>query len=267
MKKLTDLISLVNNRRVNFLLCSTAVAAFLFSSHWFPAQAQAKLTYLIISVLLTLVFTFWVLGMKKPSKDWLFFSVLPAHFALGAALSFLGFPNLSMLFRVAITGVLVVLYYACLLVLNIFVVVREKGKAIPLYRVAVIWTQILIIVVAVPMYSGIFKLDINPALETLSVAVSSFFLTLFYLWALALEEEKTNFSLAFLASFWILLLAISISFLPFEAFFRALFLSSILLFGIGYVHNIVKHTLTQRILNEYILITLAFLFLGLLFVP
>ena len=186
---------------------------------------------------------------------------------MGAALTFSGFPNLSILFRILSLIIVLVVYYITLLILNIFSVVFEKGKVIPLYRVAITWEQILIIVVSIPLFAGIFKLPIHPFLQVFAITLSSFSLMLLFLWSLDFEVGEVDMNLSILTSFWVLTLSSAILFLPFEALFRGLFLSSILLFGLGFNHNFIKHTLSEKIIFEHVLITIAFLFIGLLFLP
>lgn len=255
----------LNIKRLKFLLVSLLASIALFSSLVIPYDA--RLLYSVLFVFFALVFTFASLEVKFSLKITPILMILPLHLLIGALGGFYVFPNLSLLMRLIITFVIFNLYYIMLLVLNIFSVVEERGKSMPLFRVASTWAQILIVIVSIPFYSVVFKLPIHPLLQVLVVAFSTFCLVLFYLVMLDLEINEIDLNLAFLSAFWVMILSFAILFLPFEAFFRGLFLSSVLLFGIGFSYHTLKHSLTRKITLEYIMITIAFLFIGLIFIP
>ena len=165
---------------------------------------------------------------------------------------------------------MLIIYYIICLVLNIFIVVEARKKTIPLYRAAVTWAQILIVAVSIPFYAGVFKLTIHPFAQVAVVTLSSLLLLLLFVWTVQMEDEAEgglDFEVVLLTSFWVLILSLSIIFIPFEAIFRSLFLSSVLLFGMGYSLGSYKHNLTTRIVIEYVIITILFLAIGLIFIP
>lgn len=259
------MLETLNLKRIKFISVSVAFGLFLiFSKQLLSINAPLYGLFLLLFCLGTLLPCLEAFQYKKL---WFYISVIPFHLAAGAFLSFVGFPNLSLPFRFVIAAIVSLVYYATLLVLNIFIVVETRRKSIPLYRVANTWSQILIVIASIPFYAGVFKLPIHPLLQVGVVTISSFTLILFFLKLLELEVGVFDLNLAVLTDFWIALLSISILFLPFEASFRGLFLSSVLLFGLGYIQGYLKHTLTKRILLEYLIITISFLFIGLLFVP
>ncbi|MEK7595404.1 MAG: hypothetical protein AAB443_02350 [Patescibacteria group bacterium] len=255
----------INAKRIKFFIVSLLITGCLFFS--VSVNREFRLIYSAIFIISSLALTFWVLEVKLYSKVAFILLILPLHFLFGALVSFFEFPNFSFLMRVLITFIIFNLYYIMLLVLNIFAVVEDRGKSIPLYRVAITWVQILIVVFSIPSYSVMFKLAIHPLMQVLLVTLSTFLLVLFFLVMLDLELNNVDIKLSFLTAFWVFILSTSILFLPFEAFFRGLFLSSVLLFGVGYSYHYLKHSLTRQILLEYIMITIAFLFVGLLFIP
>jgi len=73
-----------------------------------------------------------------------------------------------------------ILYYLINLVNNIFLVVEEKADIIPLYRVALTWSQILLIIVSIPLFAGIYKLNVSPLLQAGYVGLLSFSFTLYF---------------------------------------------------------------------------------------
>ncbi len=246
-------------------MVSGIFSIFLFLSYLISPSNRLVFTLVVLFV------SFWAFawGLEAfPLKRvWTYIYVLPFHIILGVLLSLYGFPNLSLLIRITFSITIFWIFYITCLILNVFVVVSSREKSIPLYRVAITWAQILIVVISIPYYAGIFKLNIHPFLQVMFITLSSFVMMLFFLWADSLEEGSPDMNLALTTSFWVLLMSMSMLFLPFEAIFRGLFLSSVLLFGIGYSHNYMKHTLTNKIVFEHVVITLAFLLLGILFIP
>lgn len=267
----------LNKKRVKLLSISFLIALVLFVSKIVPRSGE--IFYVLFLAILSCVSLVWALELKFNLKllksTWLYMFILPVHIAIGAAISFFGFPNLSLIFRLILLLIIFFTYYVTLLVLNVFAVIIDRGKVIPLYRVAITWAQILSIVVSIPLFSGVFKISIHPFVHVSILALSSFSLVTFLLWALnmvgsdrAVKEghfKLEAFGLAGLCTLWVVILAVAIMFLPFEALFRALFLSSVLLFGLGFAHNYTKHTLSKEIIIEHLTITLVFLILGLVF--
>ena len=255
----------MTRRRVIFILISVLLASTALLVRVVPKNVTF-LYVLVLSVVSSVAFYF-ALELKDFKKLVPYVLILPLHVAVGMALSMFGFPNLSLRLRLIFTLLVSLMFYISFLVLNIIVVVRSRGKLIPLYRAAVTWSQILIVVVAIPFIASVFKLPVLPLFQIVLVTISAFFLILYFLWSIEPEFGEPSLDLALLGSFWVFMLATSILFLPFEAIFRGLFLSSVLLFAIGFAHNYLKHALTSKLILEYIIITIAFLFLGLLFIP
>lgn len=197
--------------------------------------------------------------------------ILPVPLVLGALMSLHFFPNLGLFTKVITIGVVGGLMYALSLVTNIFLVVYERKEAFPLYRVAVTWSQILLIVVSIPFFSGIFKLPINSIFQSLLVALASGFFAKFLMWVQEMdtdvpdidrEEEIVNSGLV---AFVVFAFSISTSFFPTESFLRSLLVSSVLMSSLGYLLAHYKNAVTRRLIAEYYFITAVFLFFVLTF--
>lgn len=204
-------------------------------------------------------------------KSSFFLVLLPMHALLGALFSFIYFPNLSLLFKflvlLAVGGGL----YLINLVNNIFVVVAEKEEPIPLFRVAVVWCQILIVTIAIPFLAGIFKSPFNFFVQNLLSSFSTFLLSFYLLWAVSFDKEIKAISwieritVSFLLAFYIFCMGVSVSFIPTEPFLRALFISACLMTGIGYLYAHYKNKISEKLLLEYSLTLFISLSLVLIF--
>ncbi|MFZ5425241.1 MAG: hypothetical protein ACOZAO_05580 [Patescibacteria group bacterium] len=199
--------------------------------------------------------------------------LLHIHAVIGALLSLVFFPNLSKLVVVGALGALFVITYAIALMNNIFLVVQQKNELIPLYRVAVTWSQILIVVVCIPYFAGIFKVPIISVFQSLIISGSTFLFSVYTFWSQRFDEDSKVFKIgdvligSFLVSFVVFSLSISVSFIPTESFLLAMFDASILMSGIGYLQAHLKNKITNRFVFEYSLVTVLFLLLLLVFKP
>ncbi len=255
----------MTKKRIKFVLTAFVMSAMLFFSHEVPQGNRVIYSFVII--LMSLGTLVWCLEIEEQKNIWPYLFILPVNLTIGAVLSFFGFPNLSLMLRLLTAISVLFLYYVMLLMLNIAAVANDREKSIPLYRVAVAWAQVLGVVISIPLYSGIFKLNLNPLIQLLFILASTYSIVLFFSWLVDLEEGRIHHNIALMSAFWVLMLSVSIIFLPFEAVFRGLFLSSVLLFGLGYVQGLIRHTLSKQIIIEHILITISFLMIGLLFIP
>lgn len=197
--------------------------------------------------------------------------ILPISLVSGALMSLHFFPNLGLPTRIITIGAVGILTYAMSLVQNIFLVVYVREEVIPLYRVAVTWSQILLIIISIPLFSGIFKFPINSIFQSLLVALVAVFFALFLMWVQEMdpdvpeidrEEELVNSGLV---AFGVFALSISTSFFPTESFLRSLFVSSALMSSLGYLQAHYKNIITKKLVAEYIFITFIFLVFVLIF--
>ena len=138
----------MTRRRVIFILISVLLASTALLVRVVPKNVTF-LYVLVLSVVSSVAFYF-ALELKDFKKLVPYVLILPIHVAVGMALSMFGFPNLSLRLRLIFTLLVSLMFYISLLVLNIIVVVKSRGKLIPLYRAAVTWSQILIVIVSIP---------------------------------------------------------------------------------------------------------------------
>jgi hypothetical protein len=183
------------------------------------------------------------------------------------------FPNLSLLLRIGALAAAGSIVYVFSLVNNIFMVVYRMKKSVPLYRVAMAWSLILVIVIAIPFFAGIFKTSTGPFVQNFVVACVASLLHLYLLWGLSLDTSLGKFSVAqnnfstLLTFFTVFIAGLSVSFFSGEAFLRALFVSAVLMAALGYAQGHYKNEITKKMLFEYGLICAIFFVLTIIFQP
>lgn len=264
------------SKKIKYLILSILtvllLGGFAFSS------GLVKVIIPFATMLIGLLGTIFVqyTSFKSGQKD-LFLSTfiniiaLPIVLILGAILSLVYFPNLSVPVKIlAVLGVGVFMYITQL-VDNIFLVVYDSGESIPLYRVAATWSQILIVVLSIPFFAGIFKVPINSFFQSLIVAIVAGLFALFMVWVMLMDPEITNPSReerlieSGIVFFVVYAMSISTSFIATESFLRALFISSLVMSSLGYLQAHHKNKIDKKLIFEYLIITLVFLIFVLIF--
>jgi len=205
--------------------------------------------------------------------NFLYSILMPLGVLAGAILSLHFYPNLGNVFKILVILFFSGLYYLVSLSDNVFLVVYDREEIIPLYRVAVTWSQILQAVVAIPIFSGVFKINTSPYIQSLIPALISFLFTYYQLWVYRFEPDAKKvgvgerFYLCFLSPFFIFSSSLAVSFFPSEDFLRALFTSSVLLFVLNYVSAHLKNEISRGMVVGYLVIVFVFLFFLLFFSP
>ncbi len=210
-------------------------------------------------------------GITK--ENFLYSIIMPLGVVAGGILSLRFYPNLGTVFKLMVVAFFSGIYYLVSLADNIFLVVHDREEIIPLYRVAVTWSQILQVVVAIPLFAGIFKLNLVVFLQSLIVSLVAFSFTYYQLWVYRFEPDAKKlgagerFYICFMSFFIIYVSSVAVSFFPSEDFLRALFTSSVLLFVLNYTSAHLKNEISRRIIVRYLLIILVFLIFFLFFKP
>ena len=114
---------------------------------------------LFISLLFILIFLLIAHYPNVKLNNVVYGSILPFQLVTSATLFFYFYPNLSYIFKVGALLIFSLLYYIVAFVDNVLFVVQDREEQIPMYRVASTWSQILSVVISIPLYSSIFKLD------------------------------------------------------------------------------------------------------------
>ena len=210
-------------------------------------------------------------GITK--ENFIYSVIMPLGVISGGVLSLKFYPNLGSVFKIFVVAFFSGMYYLVSLADNIFLVVNDREEIIPLYRVAVTWSQILQVIVAIPLFAGIFKLNIVTFTHSLVISLISFLFTYYQLWVYRFEPDAKKvgagerYYICFLSFFIVFVTSLGVSFFPSEDFLRALFTSSVLLFILNYISAHLKNEISRRIIIRHLLITVVFLVLLIFFKP
>lgn len=258
-------------RKHKFLIHSLLIGALV---SWFSFDSGVhRPAIFILAVTLVIVGVFVAQYPNINLRNYFMNVLLPIHLVLGAVLSLVYFPNIALPLKLIGFISFTILFYIVLLINNVFLVVEERTETIPLYRVAVTWSQIILIVVAIPFFAGVFKLPVNTFYQNIIAAFSSFLFSLYLIWSVRFDKDvKTleageKYLTSLFIAFGVLIFGVSFSFVPTESFLRALFVSSVLMFFLSYFQNHFKNSITKKIVTEYLLICLFFLVLLIVFTP
>ncbi len=200
-------------------------------------------------------------------------ALLPLSLSFGVFVSFYHFPNFSLFFKVSILLVVALLYYLIELVNNIFLVVDEKADIFPLYRVAVAWSQILLVITAIPIYVGIYKFDWPVFVQAIVSGGFTLLFTVYYLWSLGFDGRvrriflADKFMMGLFSAYLVGASYLAVAFVPAAAFLRGLFSASVLLFVLNYMDGYVRNRLSRGLLYTYGFFCLVFLLLLFIFHP
>lgn len=262
------------NKKVKYIALSLLFVALLFFISGFITDESLLFYFVfgfIMFTLLGLLLTQFVVKLKTSYV--IFLSILLIHLVVGIIASLFYFPNLGLIVKGAAYVAAGVLFYTILLVNNVFVVIEEKGSLIPLYSVAVTWAQVLVIIISIPYFSGIYKIPTNLIVQNILILISVFLFCFYMIWSVSYDPniKKTSIyekiSIAGILSFVTLLASVSVSFISAESFLRALFVSSVLMFDLAYIIGHYKNRLKKRMFIEYGAIAALFFILLVVFRP
>lgn len=261
------------DKKIRYGVSSIALVAILFfASNNIPDEETLFLIVMGLALFSLVGLFLSQLVFKKSSAD-IFLVILLVHLVVGFLVSLFYFPNLGpLVMAIAFIGA-GVLTYTVFLVNNVFVVTEEKEVLIPLYNVALTWAQILIVVISISYFTGVFKISSPQAIQSMFVLVSTFLFCSYMVWAMSFDSDvkKTNYiekiSLSSLLSFLTFLAALSVSYIPTESFLRGLFVSSIVMFDLAYIVAHYRNRVNKRMLLEYWAISLVFFVILLVFRP
>jgi len=262
---------LIISRKKRYLL-QTILFAIL---GYFLFIYSSNALFLELGILLVFVLLFLLLSHYPNVKlnNVIYGSILPFQLAISGTLFFYFYPNLSLNFKIIALGIFSLMYYVVALVDNVFFVVQDREEQIPLYRVASTWGQILAVVMAIPLYAAISKLNVFFMWQGFLMAFSALLFSFYQFWILSFDKDlkKTRVGefmlLNLLVGFLVLVSSIAVSFLPTESFLRSLFVVSILMFGLNYTQSHLKNDITDKFLYQSFFISFIFFIILFLFKP
>lgn len=259
-------------KRAKYLIQAAFFALFLF----IYSKGYLGSNYLFLAPLIVFFVSLGSIFTHYPNiniRNFFYSILMPLSIVFGSLLVMIYFPNLGDLFKILLIINFAFIYYIISLVDNIFLVIHDRDSIIPLYRAALTWSQILQVTIAIPLFAGLYKLDIISVYQVLIMAIIAFFFAQYQLWIHRFDSDakKTGVGesifLSFLVFFIVLGLGIATSFVPAEAFLRALFVSVGLLFGLTYLSSHLKNEINKKMMFRFGFLGLIFVLLMLLFNP
>ncbi len=267
-----SLLKVQIDKRLRYLIQTLIVVGFIYL--FAIVGLDFSLPILILAVLVIVALGSVITHFPNIKPVNFFVSILmPISVITGALLSFKYFPNLGFYFKLFIIFGFGFLYYLVSLMDNVFLVIQDRAEIIPLYRVAVTWSLILQVVIAIPLFAGIFKLNLDGIYQSLIIGTLAFVFNLYQLWALQFDDDAKNpkvGEIIFLSTVVFFLNAaacLMTSFLPMESFLRALFLASVLMFSLVYVSGHLKNEISKKFITQYIIYIIIFALIMIVFTP
>ncbi|HNS71161.1 MAG TPA: hypothetical protein PKK07_00375 [bacterium] len=259
-------------KKHKYFLQSLFVAVFLY----LYTAGRLHLDVYTAGGLVVFIVLFGTFITQYPNIDLknIFYTIInPLSLLSGSLLFFHFFPNLSFIIKMTALIFFAGFYYLVSLVDNIFLVVEDREESIPLYRAATAWAQIIQVVVAIPLFSGIFKIDTNCLVQNTMIGIISSLYVVYQLWVSRFDSDskKSGIGESFLLSSMTFFLTFSIgtaiSFIPTEAFLRALLISLVLMFSLTYISSYLKNDINNKMMTQFTFIFLLFLGIVIFFTP
>lgn len=238
------------SKRQKFLLTSI----FLALGISFLPTLEAPLRFGGIGgiFLLTLFLSGWALSHRA-----LNLLILPSFLSLGASITYPLLPLRPLLNGLFLAG-FIFLFYLSLLTQNIFKVASEK--VIPLLRAAQTICFLLTIFAVFLNFTAFYKLDLSITSQLVLVLVTSLFLSWQALGVMKLGGGGNRGQIvliSLLLGLGILEISLGLGLFPLKALMRALFLTTCFYVGLGIAQHYLRHSLTRRVIGEYLLTALC----------
>lgn len=273
LTNISNIKDLILSKKIRYLVYSVVLTAVLYSINGYVVGESSILAISSLIVFLGLLGLIYSQFYDRRLRPTIFTLVMPAYLVIGYLLTFYYFPNLGPLVKILAYGGFLLMVYVIYLINNIFLVVLERGEIIPLYNAAITWVQILIIITSIPFLSGVFKTPLGYISQNLIVFVSSVMFNYYMIWVTHFDRDikKTErierAYLSFGLSFFVLLIGVGVSFFPNESFLRGLFVSTAIMFNLGYIHAYFKNRINKRLFIDYGIISLFFFLILIIFLP
>ena len=256
------------NRRTKFLIFTIV---YIFGALTFQYSTIDKNLYVIVFTFIVFTLNLLALYPGYRVKDLFFISFEPVVITISTLYGLAFFPNLNLIFKVILILVSGLMLYISTLTNNLTIAEKLEDSSLPLFRVGLIWTQILLITQSIPLVTVIYKLDLPFYMQSGFVLLYFLLASLSYLHTLLLTKKEEDYKkeevwlLISQMTFMPLAGSLAISFIPAESFLRATFITSIFMGMVGYIRNYLENSITKRLVIQYSLIFLFFLFALILF--
>lgn len=260
---------MLTSRRTKFLIFTIIYLLGMFFIEFQKFYGNA----LVVTLFLILVFCVNLLVLHPGYKlnDVFYISFQPLMISFGTILGLMFFPNLNEYFKLILIVISSGLIYISTLTNNLLIAEKVEENSLPLFRVGIIWTQIILIIQSIPVLTILYKTNILFVFHSIIIFIYFFLSSVLYLHTLMLfhKKEKLNrrefgilcAQMAFLPT----LAGISTSFISAESFLRATFITSVFMGMVGYARGYIENTINNLLIFQYSLIMLIFLAILFLF--
>lgn len=257
-------------RRTKFLILTII---YLFGCVGFEFINFDKIYYTVAFVFVMVITNLIALYPGYTLKDILYISFQPVTLTIATIAGLHYFPNLNFYFKFILIIVSAFLVYISTLTNNLVIAEKLEDSSLPLFRVGLIWTQILLIIQSIPLITIIYKLDWAFYTQTILIMFYFIFASFIYIHTFLLTRKNEKISdreVALIVSQMVYLpviAAISTSFIPAESFLRATFITSVYMGMVGYARNYLENAITRKLVLQYAAISLFFIIVLLAFTP
>jgi len=249
-------------RRTKFLIFTIV---YIFGALTFEYSFIDKLTYIIFFTLIILLLNLLALYPGYRAKDLFYISYEPLVITVSTLLGLLYFPNLNFIFKILLILISGFLLYISTLTNNLTIAEKVEESSLPLFRVGLIWTQILLIIQTIPMITVIYKINLNFYYQSFLIFLFLLISSFSYLHNILLTKEKGEVSrreyllIAIQMAFIPTLSSIATSFISTESFLRATLITSAYMGMVGYIRNYFENSITKKLVLQYSLIFVFFI--------
>jgi len=255
-------------RRTKFLIFTIV---YIFGAITFQYATIDKNLYIVLFSAIILILNLLALYPGYRVKDLFYISFEPLVITISTLYGLAFFPNLNIFFKLILILVSGVMLYISTLTNNLTIAEKVEEGSLPLFRVGLIWTQILLIIQSIPLITVIYKINYPFYIQSLFVMIYFFLASLSYLHTILLTKKEGEVSrseyriLALQMLILPTLASVSTSFISAESFLRATFITSVFMGMVGYTRNYLENSITKRLVIQYFLIFLFFLVVLVLF--
>lgn len=255
-------------RRTKFLIV-TIIYIFGLLSFQYSSLDQNLFIGIFVSILLILNLVALYPGYRV--KDLFYISFEPAIITISTLYGLVFFPNLNIFFKVILIMISGGMLYISTLTNNLIIAEKIEESSLPLFRVALLWTQILLILQSIPLITVIYKLNLPFYLQSIFVLIYFVLASYSYLHTILLsrkeeEIERREFVILILQMGILPFLAsLAVSFIPTESFLRGTFITSVYMGIVGYIRNYLENSITKKLIIQYSAIIIFFLIALILF--
>lgn len=246
------------SKRQKYVFSSLLMALGLFSTQLVSIENFYRYLAILLFFFVSYLVSAWALFEDMKGVEWIILVPLPGFYACSVSLFYFLLPE-SIVSRVIIFLLFGIGTYSILLMSNIFSV--SAIKMIPLYRAAVAWGFIMILLTSLFFYNTIFSFKWPFFINSVLVFLISFPLILNALWTVKLQPYISRQIVIYTVtvSFILAELAAAISFWPVSVWLASLALVTGLYVFLGLLQHHLQERLFAKTFREYIIMGISVL--------